>query len=102
MLLTRTDVFVEELRPVVTKPQVQEALTDGIVQGVLGAVDLQPAIEKALEAPIRTQAAALVASPQVDGRLDHAASARSTPSSSPSWRAGPTRSSTTRGGSPCA
>ena len=64
-MLTRTDVFVEELRPVVAKPQVQEALTDGVVQGVLGAVDLQPAIEKALEAPIRTQAAALVASPQV-------------------------------------
>ncbi|GAA2483562.1 hypothetical protein [Terrabacter carboxydivorans] len=65
VLLTRTDVFVEELRPVVTKPQVQEALTDGIVQGVLSAIDLRPAIEKALEAPIRTQAAALVASPQV-------------------------------------
>lgn len=65
VLLTRTDVFVEELRPVVTKPQVQEALADGIVQGVLGAVDLSPAIEKALEAPIRTQAAVLVASPQV-------------------------------------
>jgi hypothetical protein len=65
VLLTRTDVFVEELRPVVTKPQVQEALTDGIVQGILGAVDLRPAIEKALEAPIRTQAATLVASPQV-------------------------------------
>ena len=65
VLLTRTDVFVEELRPVVAKPQVQEALTDGLVQGVLGAVDLQPAIEKALEVPLRTQAAALVASPQV-------------------------------------
>jgi len=65
VLLTRTDVFVEELRPVVAKPQVQEALTDGLVQGVLGAVDLQPAIEKALEVPLRAQAAALVASPQV-------------------------------------
>lgn len=65
VLLTRTDVFVEELRPVVAKPQVQEALADGLVQGVLGAVDLQPAIEKALEVPLRTQAAALVASPQV-------------------------------------
>ncbi|MGO4663769.1 hypothetical protein AB4Z14_18045 [Terrabacter sp. 2TAF16] len=65
VMLTRTDVFVEELRPVVTKPLVQEALTDGVVEGVLGAVQLQPAIEKALEAPIRTQAAALVASPQV-------------------------------------
>ena len=65
VLLTHTDVFVEELRPVVAKPQVQEALTDGLVQGVLGAVDLQPAIEKALEVPLRAQAAALVASPQV-------------------------------------
>ncbi len=65
VLLTRTDVFVEELRPVVAKPQVQEALTDGLVQGVLGAVHLQPAIEKALEVPLRAQAAALVASPQV-------------------------------------
>jgi hypothetical protein len=65
VLLTRTDVFVKELRPVVAKPQVQEALTDGLVQGVLGAVDLQPAIEKALEVPLRAQAAALVASPQV-------------------------------------
>jgi hypothetical protein len=65
VLLTRTDVFVQELRPVVTKPLVQEALADGIVQGVLGAVDLQPAFEKALEGPIRAQAAALVASPQV-------------------------------------
>ncbi len=65
VLLTRTDVFVEELRPAVAKPQVQEALTDGLVQGVLGAVDLQPAIEKALEVPLRAQAAALVASPQV-------------------------------------
>ena len=65
VLLTRTDVFVVDLRPVVAKPQVQEALTDGLVQGVLGAVDLQPAIEKALEVPLRAQAAALVASPQV-------------------------------------
>ncbi|WP_374967788.1 hypothetical protein [Terrabacter sp. BE26] len=65
VLLTRTDVFVQELQPVVAKPQVQQALADGIVNGVLSAVQLPPAIEKALEAPIRTEAAKLVASPQV-------------------------------------
>ena len=65
VMLTRTDVFVDELRPVVSKPQVQEALTDGIVDGVLGAVQLRPDVEQALEAPIRAQAATVVASPQV-------------------------------------
>ncbi|MER7072652.1 hypothetical protein [Terrabacter sp. NPDC000476] len=65
VLLTRTDVFVEELKPVVSTPQVQEALTDGIVDGVLGAVQLRPAVEQALEGPLRTQAATVVASPQV-------------------------------------
>jgi hypothetical protein len=65
VMLTRTDVFVDELRPVVSKPLVQEALTDGIVDGILGAVTLRPAIEKALEAPIRAEAEALVASPGV-------------------------------------
>lgn len=65
VLLTRTDVFVQELQPVVSKPQVQQALADGIVNGVLSAVQLQPAIEKALEVPIRAEATKLVASPQV-------------------------------------
>jgi hypothetical protein len=65
VLLTRTDVFVQELQPVVSKPQVQQALADGIVGGVLSAVQLQPAIEKALEVPIRAEATRLVASPQV-------------------------------------
>lgn len=65
VMLTRTDVFVEELKPVVSKPLVQEALTDGIVDGILGAVTLRPPIEKALEAPIRAEAATLVASPEV-------------------------------------
>ena len=65
VMLTRTDVFVDELKPVVSKPQVQQALADGIVGGVLSAVQLQPAIEKALEVPIRAEAAKLVASPAV-------------------------------------
>lgn len=65
VMLTRTDVFVDELKPVVSKPQVQQALADGIVGAVLSAVQLQPAIEKALEVPIRAEAAKLVASPAV-------------------------------------
>ena len=65
VMLTRTDVFVEELRPAVSTPQVQEALADGIVRGVLDVVDLQPAIEQALQAPVRAQATTLVRSPQV-------------------------------------
>jgi hypothetical protein len=65
VMLTRTDVFVDELKPVVAKPQVQQALADGIVNGVTSAVQLQPAIEKALEAPIRAEATKLVASPAV-------------------------------------
>src|SRR5215217_3609988 len=65
VMLTRTDVFVEELQPVATTPQVQEVLADGIVRGVLDAVELQPALENALEDTIRSQASALVASPEV-------------------------------------
>ena len=53
IMLTRTDAFVEELSPVVRQPQVQEALADGIVTGVLGAVQLQPAVEQVLEGPLR-------------------------------------------------
>ena len=63
--LTRTDVFVAEMAPVVAKPQVQEALADGIVTGVLDAVRLRPAVEKALEPAIRKEATRIVASPQV-------------------------------------
>ena len=37
IMLTRTTVFVNELSPVVRQPQVQEALADGVVTGVLGA-----------------------------------------------------------------
>ena len=53
VMLTRTDVFVEELSPVVQKPLVQ-------------VVQLRPAIEKALAGPIRVEAAKLVASPAVE------------------------------------
>ncbi|MGW5241587.1 hypothetical protein ACWEOW_21860 [Monashia sp. NPDC004114] len=63
--LTQTDEFVAEMAPVVQTPQVQEALADGIVSGVLGAIQLQPAVEKALEPAIRTKATRIAASPQV-------------------------------------
>jgi hypothetical protein len=63
--LTRTDVFVSEMAPVVAKPQVQEALADGIVNGVLSAVQLPAAVEKQLEPAIRAEATRIAASPQV-------------------------------------
>ena len=63
--LTRTDAFVAEMAPVVQKPQVQDALADGIVTGVLGAIQLRPSVEKALEPAIRKEATRIAASPQV-------------------------------------
>ena len=65
IMLTRTNAFVEELSPVVRQPQVQEALADGIVTGVLGAVQLQPAVEQVLEGPLRQVATTVVADPRV-------------------------------------
>lgn len=63
--LTDTNAFVAEVAPVVEKPQVQQALADGIVSGVLDSIQLQPAIEKALEPAIAQEATRIVASPQV-------------------------------------
>jgi hypothetical protein len=65
LMLTRTTVFVDELSPVVRQPQVQEALADGIVTSVLGAVQLQPAVEQVLEGPLRQVATTVVADPRV-------------------------------------
>lgn len=65
IMLTRTTVFVNELTPVVREPQVQEALADGVVTGVLGAVTLQPAVEQVLEGPLRQVATTVVADPRV-------------------------------------
>jgi hypothetical protein len=60
--LTDTDAFAHELSPVVTQPKVQEALADSVTSGVLDAVRLQPAVERALEPVIRTEATKIVAS----------------------------------------
>lgn len=65
IMLTRTTVFVDELTPVVREPQVQEALADRVVTGVLGAVTLQPAVEQVLEGPLRQVATTVVADPRV-------------------------------------
>jgi hypothetical protein len=60
--LTDTDAFAQELGPVVTQPKVQDALADSVTNGVLDAVRLQPAVERALEPVIRTEATKIVAS----------------------------------------
>ena len=65
IMLTRTTVFVNELSPVVRQPQVQGALAEGVVTSVLGAVTLQPAVEKVLEGPLRQVATTVVADPRV-------------------------------------
>lgn len=65
LMLTRTNVFVDELSPVVRQPQVQQALADGIVTNVLGAVQLQPAVEQVVEGPLRQLATTVVADPRV-------------------------------------
>ena len=68
--LTDTNAFVAELSPVVAQPKVQETLADGVVDGVMKAIDLRPAIEQALEPVIRKEATAIVASPQVQQAWD--------------------------------
>ena len=65
IMLTRTTVFVNELSPVVRQPQVQGALAEGVVTSVLGAVTLQPAVEKVLEGPLRQVATTVVADPRL-------------------------------------
>ncbi|WP_323097337.1 hypothetical protein [Intrasporangium sp. YIM S08009] len=64
--LTDTDAFAQELGPVVTQPKVQDALADSVTTGVLGAIDLRPAAETALEPIIRTEATKIVASQAVE------------------------------------
>jgi hypothetical protein len=66
VMLTRTDVFVDELRPLVRTPQVPQALTEGVVDGVRSRLDLSPAVAAQVEEPLRQGVAIAVASPQVE------------------------------------
>jgi hypothetical protein len=65
VMLTRTDAFVDEVRPLISTPAVQQALTEAVVDGVLEQLDLAPAVQKVVEPPIREGAARAIASPQM-------------------------------------
>lgn len=65
VMLTRTDAFVDEVRPLISTPAVQNALTEAVVDGVLVQLDLAPPVQKAVEPPIREAAARVIESPQM-------------------------------------
>ncbi|MCU1537524.1 MAG: integral rane protein [Humibacillus sp.] len=65
VMLTRTPAFVDAMSPVVRQPQVQDAVVEGIVTGVLGSSGLQPAIAGAVEEPLRQVARSVVTDPRV-------------------------------------
>lgn len=66
VMLTRTDVFVQEARPLVSTPAVQNALTERVVDGVLTDLDLSPAAARIAQPLIRKAAASVVRSPQME------------------------------------
>lgn len=63
--VANTDLFVQEMAPVVQQPQVQQALTDGATQAALDAANLRPAVQRLVEPTVRSLAASAVASPAV-------------------------------------
>ena len=65
VMLTRTPAFVDAMSPVVRQPQVQDALTEGIVAGVLGSPGLEPAVAQVLKDPLRQVARSVVSDPRV-------------------------------------
>jgi hypothetical protein len=66
LMLTRTEVFVDEVRPLISTPAVQGALTEGVVEGVLSQLPLTPAAKQLAEPLIRELAASVVASPEME------------------------------------
>lgn len=64
--LTDTNAFVEDLRPVAAQPEVQQAVTDGIVDGVLQTLDLRPAVEDLVAEPLKARVSSAVASPEFE------------------------------------
>ncbi|MDN5797141.1 MAG: hypothetical protein L0H79_15495 [Intrasporangium sp.] len=63
--VTRTDLFVEQLAPVVHEPQVQQALADGLTKAALDAANLRSPVRRVLEPTVRAQAARIVESQAV-------------------------------------
>jgi hypothetical protein len=66
LMLTRTEVFVDEVRPLISTPAVQGALTEGVVEGVLSQLPLTPAAKQLAEPLVRELAASVVASPEME------------------------------------
>lgn len=66
VMLTSTDVFVQEVRPLVSTPAVQDALTESVVDGVLTELHLSSAAEQLARPLIRTAAASVIRSPQME------------------------------------
>lgn len=63
---TDTDAFVREMRPVVTQPTVQAALTDRVVTAVQGELGLPARTAKQIDQPLRQLVAEAVARPEVE------------------------------------
>jgi hypothetical protein len=65
LMVTRTEVFVDEVRPLISAPGVQGALTEGAVDAVLAQLPLTPAAAKLAEPLVRDLAASVIASPEM-------------------------------------
>lgn len=66
VMLTRTDVFVQEVRPLISTPGVQNALAEGVVDGVLSQVELTPAAQQLVEPLVREAATSVIQTPQME------------------------------------
>lgn len=65
LMLTRTEVFVDEVRPLISTPAVQDALTEGVVDGVLAQLEVPQSAKQLAEAVIREGAARVIKSPEM-------------------------------------
>lgn len=65
LMLTRTEVFVDEMRPLISTPAVQNALTEGVVDGVLAQLEVPQSARQLAEPVIREGAARVIESPEM-------------------------------------
>ncbi len=65
-LLTRTDTFVETVRPVATTPEVQTAIADAATTAVLDQLPLPDALEERVSGPINEAVMRVVTSPDFE------------------------------------